>query len=185
VELRVAGSAVFSVAGLPQFGLRSPSVRRRALRSQGSEVEGQVRWQVSTAALTPRQSLTRIGSADWTNGYINAYDVQGVASQGEINNLQAELNATQAGAGLGSDGTYTERTSATTSTAQRASTALTRCSTAPSRARPPRAPLPTPRFRATSTARHRRAPPLTRRFRATSTPRLQRAPLLIPLCRTS
>jgi hypothetical protein len=110
VELRVAGSAVFSVAGAPSSDPITISAQTRATLT-GSEVEGQVRWQVSTAALTPRQSLTRIGAANWTNGYINAYDVQGVASQGEINNIQAELNATQAGAGLASDGSYTERTS--------------------------------------------------------------------------
>jgi hypothetical protein len=110
VELRVAGSAVFSVAGAPSTDPITISAQTRATLT-GSEVEGQVRWQVSTAALTPRQSLTRIGAANWTNGYINAYDVQGVASQGEINNIQAELNATQAGAGLASDGSYTERTS--------------------------------------------------------------------------
>ena len=109
VELRVSGSAVFWVAGAPSTTPITITATTRATLT-GLLREGVVTWSVSQAAISPRQSLTRIGSADWTNGYINAYDVQGVASQGEINNLQAELNATQTGAGLGSDGTYTERT---------------------------------------------------------------------------
>nr|MCH9838841.1 hypothetical protein [bacterium] len=108
VELRVSGSAVFWVAGAPSTTPITITATTRATLT-GLLREGVVTWSVSQAAISPRQSLTRIGSADWTNGYINAYDVQGVASQGEINNLQAELNATQAGAGLDSDGAYTAR----------------------------------------------------------------------------
>ena len=63
-------------------------------------------WNVSISGISPRQSLTRVGTTAWTNGYINAYDVQGVASQGEINNIQAELNLSQASLGLLPNGSF-------------------------------------------------------------------------------
>lgn len=121
LELQVAGSAVFHVAG--NQSTTPISVTTNAELNIVGEVRtytepdpqdpqqtiqvNKVAWSVAQGAIPSRMSLVREGNGDWTNGFLTSADIVGVVSQGQLESLQQEVDRTQDGAGLNNDGSLT------------------------------------------------------------------------------
>ena len=121
LELQVAGSAVFHVAGNQSTApisvttnvelnivgeVRTYTEPDPQDPQQTIEVN-KVAWSVAQGAIPSRMSLVREGNGDWTNGFLTSADIVGVVSQGQLESLQQEVDRTQDGAGLNNDGSLT------------------------------------------------------------------------------